>query len=119
VLWLWWLALHVLLASTALSVGWPWLPKVAAIVALVAHAVWRRPLSVRSVIEVGADGACRIPGISAEPFAPTSRTRLAPFWVRVVARNEGDAVDILLVADQLDSRDWRRLIAILRRAIAR
>jgi hypothetical protein len=116
---LWWLALHALLAATVLLIGWPWPAKAAAIVALLGHAVWRRPRSARAVIEVDADGALRIPSASAARFAPGTRTRLMPFWLRIVARNGADTVDILLLADQLNPADWRRLTAILRRAIAR
>jgi hypothetical protein len=42
-----------------------------------------------------------------------------PFWLRIVARNGPDTVDILLLVDQLNPVDWRRLTAILRRATAR
>jgi mRNA-degrading endonuclease toxin of MazEF toxin-antitoxin module len=116
---LWWLALHALLAATALLVGWPWPAKVAALAAVLGHSVWRRPRPARAVIEVDADGSCRIPGTSAAPFAPGTRTRLMPFWLRIVARNGADTVDILLLVDQINPADWRRLTAILRRATAR
>jgi hypothetical protein len=114
----WWLGLHTLLAASALLMGWPWLAKSAAIAALVAHAAWRRPQPAHGVIEVDADGACRIPGVSAVPFTPGTRTRLAPYWLRIAAPGGSGPLDILLLADQLDPRDWRRLTAILRRATA-
>lgn len=104
---------------TALLVGWPWPAKAVAIAVAVGHAVWRRPRSVRAVIEVDADGVFRIPSVNAAPFAPGARTRLMPFWLRIVARNGPDTVDILLLVDQLNPVDWRRLTAILRRATAR
>jgi hypothetical protein len=106
------------LAATALLIAWPWLAKAAAIAALVAHAVWRRPRAAHGVIEVGADGACRIPGVSAVPFTPGTRTRLAPFWLRIAAAGGSDPLDILLLVDQIDPGEWRRLSAILRRATA-
>jgi hypothetical protein len=109
----------VLLAATALLIGWPLSLKVAALCAVVAHGVGRHPSSTRSVIEVSADAAFRIATSSSTPFVPDRRTSLTPFWVRIVAPRKGDAVDILLFADQLDSEDWRRLKAILRRATAR
>ena len=116
---LWWHGLHALLAATALLIGWPWSLKVVAICAVVAHDLWRRPSSTRCVIEVGADAALRIAASSSTLLVPDRRTRLTPFWVRIVARNQRDGVDILLLADQLDPEDWRRLSAILRRATAR
>jgi len=116
---LWWLALHALLAATALLIGWPWPAKAVALGAVLGHAAWRRPRSARALIEVDADGAFRIPGASPASFAPGTRTRLMPFWLRIVAGNGADTVDILLLVDQLDAADWRRLTAILRRAIAR
>lgn len=119
VLSLWWLGLHLLLAATVFLIGWSVLPKIGAIAAVVAHALWRRPLAASEVIEVGADGACRIASQGSEAFAPGPRTRLTPFSVRIVARTKRDLVDILLLADQLDREDWRRLTAILRRATAR
>jgi hypothetical protein len=119
VLALWWLGLHVLLVATALLIGWPLSLKAVALTAVVAHGLWRRPSSTRAVIEVGADGAFRIPASSGTLFLPDRRTLLAPYWVRIVARRERDAVDIVLIADQLAPKDWRRLKAILRRATAR
>jgi hypothetical protein len=116
---LWWLGLHGLLAATALLIGWAVPLKIAAIVCVVVHAAVRRPSSVRAVIEVAADGACRIAAEGSEPCAPGRRTLLTPFAVRIVASSQRDAVDILLLADQLDNEDWRRLTAILRRATAR
>ena len=115
----WWLGLHVLLAATALLIGWPLSLQVAALCAIVAHGIGRRPSSTRSVIEVGADATFRVATSSTTAFEPDRRTLLTPFWVRIVARRKGDAVDILLLADQLDPEDWRRLTAILRRATAR
>lgn len=111
--------LHALLAATTLLIGWPLSLKVAALCAIFAHGVGRRPSSTCSVIEVAADAAFRIAAASAEPFALEARTLLAPFWVRIVGRGERDAIDILLFADQLEPKDWRRLQAILRRATAR
>ncbi|HEY9182485.1 MAG TPA: protein YgfX [Gammaproteobacteria bacterium] len=116
---LWWLGLHGLLAATALLIGWPAPTKVAALCAVFVHALWRKPSSTRAVIEVGADGACRIPAVNAEPFEPDAGTLLTPFCVRIVARSSRDTVDILLLADQVPREDWRRLTAILRRATAR
>jgi hypothetical protein len=109
----------VLLAATALLIGWPLSLKAAALTAVVAHGLWRRPSSTCAVIEVGADAAFRIAASSSAVFVPDRRTLLAPYWVRIVARNERDAVDIVLFADQLEAKDWRRLNAILRRATAR
>jgi len=116
---LWWLGLHLLLTVAALLAGWSWSTKVAVIVAVVGHAAWRRPPPPCALIEVGADGACRIPALGSAPFVLGARTRLSPFWVRIVARNGAETLDLLLLIDQLNAEDWRRLTAILRRGTAR
>ena len=116
---LWWLGLHALLAVAALLVGWSWFAKAVAIVAVLGHAAWRRPAPPPGVIEFGADGACSIPGLGLPPLALGTRTRLSPFWLHIVAGSGAETLDILLLVDQLEPDDWRRLSAILRRASVR
>jgi hypothetical protein len=112
----WWVALHALLAATALLVAWPWPAAAGALAAVVGHTWWRWPRRPPGVIVIGADASCAVPEHGIGPLALSPRTRIAPWWVRLDAREGRRRLDILLLADQLDPDDWRRLAAIVRRA---
>jgi hypothetical protein len=109
------MALHVLLAVAAVLVGGPASIKVLAVLAIIGHAVVRRPPPSPHLIVVGEDGCCVVPEwhTGRRPFGP--RTLMGPFWIRIDLGKGSWRRDILLVADQIPAADWRRLRALLAR----
>ena len=115
-MWIWWLALHALLAAAAALVGWPAPVKVLAVIAIVAHCVARRPPIAPALVVVSADGFCVVPEWQTGRMPLGSRTLVCPFWVRLDLGPGSRQRDILLIADQLRPDEWRRLRALLARA---
>lgn len=114
-LWLWWLALHALLAAAALLVASPWPIKLAALLAVGSHGVVRRPRPPPAVILVDADAHCIVPAWSAGRLALGARTVVCPHWLRLDLGTGPQRRDMLLVADQLPPVEWARLRALLDR----
>jgi hypothetical protein len=115
----WWVGLHALLGGAAMLLAWPWPAAALAIVATIAHAAWRWPAPPRATILLGPDGSCRLAtdeGGDALPLG--ARTRFSGWWVHLAADDGPRRRDILLLFDQLEADDWRRLAAILRRTTA-
>lgn len=83
---------------------------------VVAHAALRRPAAPMPVCR-HADGAWSLPALGLERLALRPGTAVGPFWARLALGAAGArTVSIVLLADQLEPEDWRRLRAVLRRA---
>jgi hypothetical protein len=107
--------LHGLLLGAATLVGAAWWLKGLAVLAVVVHAVVRRPAATPSPILVAEDGSCRVPALEAAWLVPGPRTRLAAHWLRLSLVGGARPRDILLCVDQVDAAGWARLNARLRR----
>jgi hypothetical protein len=108
--------LHAVLAAAALLVAGPAAFRVAAIAAIVAHAVGRRPRATPPSVLVGTDATCLVPewGVRRTPLGP--RTVVSTYWIRLDVGVVTPRRDILLFIDQLDPDQWARLCALLERA---
>jgi hypothetical protein len=113
---IWWWALHALLAAAACLVGWPWLAKAAAVAILAGHALGRRPACAPLSLHVAGDGTCHVPQWGPGTFEPSPKTYLTPFAVDLYLGVGPRGRRLLIIIDQVDGEDWRRLAAILRRA---
>jgi hypothetical protein len=100
------------LAALAL-LGAPWVLKAAAAVAALAHFIAFRPR--RTPRLVLSAGRVAVPELELEDLALGRLTRHCGLWVRLDLRGRGRAVDILLLADQVDPILWRKLRAELAR----
>jgi hypothetical protein len=110
----WWLALHgVVLAAFAL-LGAPWSVKCFALLATLAHATALRPRPTPRLVWHG-DGRVGLPELGLDGLTLGPRTRHCGLWMRLDVRGAGRALDILLLADQLDAARWRTLRADLNR----
>jgi hypothetical protein len=118
IVWLWWYALHALLAAAALIVAAPPLAQAFAVAAVVGHGFVRRPRASPSRVVVSDDGACEVPEWSTGRLPLGARTLVCPFWVRLDLGAGPWRRDLLLVADQLEAPQWRRLRALLARVHA-
>jgi hypothetical protein len=110
--------LHVLLWAAAATIGVPWPWRVLAALAVLGHALARRPAVPPATLAVGADGSWHLPEVGRGGFMVGPGTRLAAHWIRVDLRAGAERLDILLLVDQLDREDWARLSARLRRTAA-
>jgi hypothetical protein len=108
-------ALHLLLVAAAMIAGWPPSMKTLAVLAIVVHAVARRPLASPVCVVVTEDGCCAVPewNTGRKPLGP--RTLMCPLWIRLDLGKGSRRRDVLLVADQIGAEDWRRLRALLAR----
>jgi hypothetical protein len=113
----WWWSLHALLVGAALLVGLPIVGRLLVALAIVAHALARRPAAAAApaLVIVGEDGVCVVPewGTGRRPLGP--RTLVCPFLVRLDLGKGVLQRDILLIADQVGPQEWRRLRALLAR----
>jgi hypothetical protein len=100
------------LAALAL-LGAPWILKAAAAVAALAHFIAFRPR--RTPRLVLSAGRVAVPELELEDLALGRRTRHCGLWIRLDLRGPGRALDILLLADQVDPILWRMLRAELAR----
>jgi len=114
-LWVWWCGLHALLAAAAVLVGVPWFARGAALVGIVGHAIARRPRAVPGRIVLAADGHCTVPEWHDGRVRLGARTLVCPYWIRLDCDAGSWRRDLVLFADQLDSREWARLCAFLAR----
>ena len=115
-LWVWWCGLHALLATTAVLGGWPWALKLAAVAAVAAHAVVRRPSPTPRSVVVAPDATCVVPEWGPSRVALGPRTVVCAYWIRLDLGTGPRPGDILLFIDQLDPGQWTRLRALLERA---
>jgi hypothetical protein len=106
-------SLHVVLLAALPLLGAPWLPKAAAALAALAHAIVFRPR--RTPRLVFRAGEVAVPELGLEDLALGRRTRHCGLWIRLDLRGAGRALDILLLADQVDPILWRALRAELAR----
>ncbi|HET7608287.1 MAG TPA: protein YgfX [Gammaproteobacteria bacterium] len=116
VLCLWWVMLHVLIGAAFALVGWPVVWRGIAIVAVVVHAVVRRPPPSPSTVIVAEGGTCAIPEWNTGMRPLGARTLICPFWIRLDLEAGPWRRDILLVVDQVRPEEWRQLRALLNRA---
>jgi hypothetical protein len=114
-LWVWWWGLHLLLAAAAALVGVPWLVRGAALVAVVGHALARRPRAAPGRIVLTADAHCAVPEWSAGRLRLGARTLVCPYWIRFDLDAGSRRRDFVLFADQLEPGEWARLRAVLAR----
>jgi len=114
-LWAWWIALHgVVLAAFAL-LGAPWTIKSLALLATLAHAAVFRPRATPRLVWRG-DGRVAVPDLELYDLTLGPRSRHSALWIRLDLRAPGRrALDILLLADQLDAGVWRSFRAELNR----
>lgn len=102
----------------AVLLGLPWPARVLAALAVLLHALLRRPAPGPATIAVTADGLCQVLAVDGEWRRPGPGTRIAPHWVRLDLRSAAGRLDLLLLADQVDPEQWARLCARLRRVRA-
>ena len=113
--WLWWCGLHLLLAAVAVLVGVPWPARAAALVAVVGHAIARRPRAPPGRIVLTGDAHCTVPEWHAGRLRRGTRTLVCPYWVTLDCDAGFWRRDLVLFADQLGAEDWARLRAFLAR----
>lgn len=107
--------MHALLAAAVVLVALPAVLKPLALLALFSHAAVRRPRSAPSVIHVAADGSCAVPEWRTAARRLGPGTLICPFWIRLDLNPGPGQRYILLFADQVAPREWRRLRAWLER----
>jgi len=89
------------------------MPKATFAMAALAHAIVQRPRRTpRLVLRAGR---VALPELELDDLALGPRTRHCGLWVRLDLRGAGRALDILLLADQVDPIVWRTLRAELAR----
>ena len=115
VLWVWWCLLHALLGAACALVGWPVSFRVLAFAAVVGHGVLRKPTASPRVVHFTAQGSCVVPEWNTGVRPLGARTLVCPFWVRLDLGMGPWPRDILLIADQMQPDEWRRLRALLLR----
>jgi hypothetical protein len=96
-------------------VGVPWSVRGIALLAVVLHALARRPRPQPKRIVVTADANCAVPEWQARPLRLGARTLVCPYWIRLECDAGSWRRDLVLFADQLDSAEWARLRALLAR----
>jgi hypothetical protein len=105
-----------LLGAAFALVGWPLAVKALAIAAIAGHAVVRRPAASPREVSFDSDGSCVVPEWHTGARPPGARTRVCPFWVRLDLGMGPWPRHILLIADQMQPDEWRRLRALLLRS---
>jgi hypothetical protein len=114
---LWWCLLHGLLVAAVALVAWPLLTKGLALAAVLAHLRLRRPAAAPGLVLVDGN-ACAVPEWRTGLRPLGARTLVAPLWVRLDLGRGPWRRELLLLVDQLEPQDWRRLRAALARARA-
>ena len=105
----------MLLAAALVLLGVPWWARGVGLVALLGHAIARRPRSQPKRIVVTADAHCAVPEWCAGPLRLGARTLVCPHWIRLDCDAGSWRRDLVLFADQLDAGEWARLRALLAR----
>jgi hypothetical protein len=113
ILWVWWALLHVAALAALVLLGAPWVLKAAAAIAVLAHSIVFRPRHTPQLVL--SAGRVAVPELELENLALGGRTRHCGLWVLLDLRGAGRALDILLLADQVDPIAWRALRAELTR----
>ena len=103
----------MLLAALVL-VGWPWLVKCGGLLLIALHAGTRYP-SAAPILIARPDGLWAVPERGLAELELDAASRYTTVWVRLILTGRGRALDILLLADQLDRESWCALQARLRR----
>ena len=111
----WWCLLHLLLATAAVLAALPAAIKLLAVLATVGHGVIRRPSAAPRLVLVAEDGFCLVPEWQTGLRPLGARTLVCPFWVRLDLGAGPWPRDILLIVDQVQAEEWRRLRAVLAR----
>jgi hypothetical protein len=112
---LWWCLLHGLLVAAVALVGWPLVLKGLALAAVLGHAVLRRPAAAPGLVLVDGS-ACAVPEWQTGLRPLGVRTLVATVWVRLDLGRGSWRRDLILLVDQLEPGEWRRLRAALARA---
>ena len=110
----WWIALHGVVLAAFVLLGAPWPLRSLAVLATLAHAFAFRPKSAPRVVWLG-EGRVALPELGLDDLRLGPRSRHSALWIRLDVRGAGRAIDILLLADQLDPTVWRTLRAELNR----
>ena len=105
--------LHGVVLTALALLGAPWILKAVGAVAALAHSVAFRPRRTPRLIFRA--GRVAVPELGLEDLALGRRTRHCGLWVRLDLRGPARALDILLLADQVDPILWRTLRAELAR----
>ena len=105
----------MLLAAAAVLAALPVAIKVLAVLATVGHGVIRRPSAAPGLALVAEDGFCVVPEWQTGLRPLGARTLVCPFWVRLDLGKGPWPRDLLLIVDQVQAEDWRRLRARLAR----
>ena len=108
--------MHALLGAACVLVGWPVPIRALAFAAVVGHGILRRPGASPRVVHFSAEGRCAVPEWNTGARALGPRTLVCPFWVRLDLGMGPWRRDILLIADQMQPDEWRRLRALLLRS---
>ena len=109
----WWLALHVLLAVSVLTstVGLIWSGML--LLAVCVHAWIRLPGSSILLLRFG-DGSWAIPEQGRFKLQLAPNSSYSTVWVRLVFEADGARNTVLLLRDQMETEDWRRLQVAVR-----
>jgi hypothetical protein len=111
----WWLALHGVLLAAAAAVGAPPLAKLLAGVAVLAHALARRPARASLRLVWHEDGRWSVPERGLESLELAPGTRYTSLWVRLVLRGADGPLEVVLLSCQVRPAAWSALQARLRR----
>jgi hypothetical protein len=114
----WWVALHALAAAALVVLAAPWLLKGLALLVVLVHAIALPPERALRMLYRG-DGRVAVPELGLDDLELGPRTLYTWGWVRLDLRGAGEALDVLLLADQVSPEVWRALQAELRRFRAR
>jgi hypothetical protein len=105
--------LHVLALAALVLLGAPWKLKVAGALAALAHSIVFRPRRTPRIVLRA--GRVAVPELGLEELALGRGTRHCGLWIRLDLRGAGRALDILLLADQIEPKLWRMLRSELAR----
>jgi hypothetical protein len=114
ILLIWWVAVHALVIAAIVVLGAPWVPKALALLIALVHAIALAPERTPRVI-YRSGGRVAVPELGLDELTLGPRTRYTTGWIRFDLRGGGRALDILLLADQVEPAIWRALQAELRR----
>jgi hypothetical protein len=99
--------------SAVALLGVPVLAKSLLVLVIAGHGLGRR-LRPTPVLVCRIDGCWAVPDRGIDDLSLGARTRYTRLWVHLVLESRTAALDILLLADQLDPEPWRELQARLR-----
>lgn len=112
----WWAGLHGLLLLAIWAAGWRSGSSACLAAAVAAHWAARRPGSETALIVYLGAGVWALPETRRFRLALSGATGWGPGWTEL--RFSGEPGRVLLLADQLDARDWRRLRAAVQESLA-